>query len=197
MRYVSIDIETTGLDSDHDQILEFAAIIEDTNNPLPFDEIPKFTAILNHERIMGSPFAINLNARIFKILAEIPESNEYGDYITKHNIYDPTRVASYFHAWLTLNDFDVDFNNKVEIIAAGKNFASFDKLFLEKLQGFKGLIRLSHRSIDPATLYCDFKNDEKLPSLDTCKKRAGIDGEVTHNALEDAWDVIEVLRKKY
>jgi hypothetical protein len=43
----------------------------------------------------------------------------------------------------------------------------------------------------------DWKNDKSLPNLTTCKERAGVSGIVTHNALEDAWDVIEVLRKFY
>jgi hypothetical protein len=46
-------------------------------------------------------------------------------------------------------------------------------------------------------LYVDWKADSDVPNLDKCKERAGIKGAVTHNALEDAWDVIEVLRKKY
>ena len=36
--------------------------------------------------------------------------------------------------------------------------------------------------------------DERLPDLLTCKERAGIKGKVTHKAIEDAWDVIELLR---
>jgi hypothetical protein len=43
----------------------------------------------------------------------------------------------------------------------------------------------------------DWNNDKSLPNLTTCKERAGIEGVVTHDALEDAWDVIEVLRKFY
>ena len=43
----------------------------------------------------------------------------------------------------------------------------------------------------------DWKQDTEVPNLNKCKERAGIQGLVTHNALEDAWDVIEVLRKKY
>ena len=43
----------------------------------------------------------------------------------------------------------------------------------------------------------DWNEDESLPSLIKCKERANIEGIVTHNALEDAWDVIELLRKHY
>ncbi len=78
-----------------------------------------------------------------------------------------------------------------------ENFATFDKHFLEKLPRWKQVIRIKQRILDPAILYVDWKNDSSLPSLGECKERAKIDGIVTHNALEDAWDVIELPRKKY
>ena len=46
-------------------------------------------------------------------------------------------------------------------------------------------------------LFVDWNNDTSLPNLTTCKERAGIEGVVTHDALEDAWDVVQVLRKFY
>jgi hypothetical protein len=80
---------------------------------------------------------------------------------------------------------------------AGKNFGTFDKLFLEKLPWWKKLIQPKQRFLDPAILCCDWVNDESLPSLNQCKSRLNIKGEVSHNALEDAWDVIQVLRNFY
>lgn len=59
------------------------------------------------------------------------------------------------------------------------------------------MIKYRHRIIDPSILYVDWSKDESLPSLDECLKRAGIEKSVTHTAVEDAWDVIQVLRKKY
>jgi hypothetical protein len=43
----------------------------------------------------------------------------------------------------------------------------------------------------------DWNNDDSVPNLKTCKERCDISGEVTHDALEDAWDVIQILRTKY
>jgi hypothetical protein len=51
--------------------------------------------------------------------------------------------------------------------------------------------------LDPAILCVDWENDKQLPSLDDCKKRHSLEGEVTHDAVEDAWDIIQVLRKFY
>jgi len=69
MKYVSIDIETTGLDSETCQILQIGAVIEDTANPKPLDELPKFMCILEHETYSGQPTALSMNSWILKILS--------------------------------------------------------------------------------------------------------------------------------
>jgi hypothetical protein len=85
----------------------------------------------------------------------------------------------------------------VQITVAGKNFGTFDKKFLEKLPRWNTVVKFRNRIIDPAILYVDWKHDTTLPSLDKCKERAGIPGSVSHNALEDAWDTLQVIRAKY
>jgi hypothetical protein len=80
---------------------------------------------------------------------------------------------------------------------AGKNFGTFDKVFLERLPRWKQLIKMRSRILDPAILFVDWKSDDALPGLTLCKERSNVEGEVTHNALEDAIDVVAVLRTKY
>lgn len=197
MIYVSIDIETTGLDRENDQVLEVGAIIEDTDKQLDFKEIPKYKAIINHDRISGSNYAINLNARIFEILANIPRINKM-DYMIEHNIINPEDLGLSFFTFLISNGYTQEpSNGDVRIITAGKNFSSFDKPFLENIPNFSDYISMGHRSIDPANFFIDFETDTELPSLDTCMKIAGVEGKVTHNALIDAWDVVRVLRTTY
>ena len=75
--------------------------------------------------------------------------------------------------------------------------ATFDKLFLERLPRWKQLIKIRQRIIDPSVLYVNWESDSSLPSMSECKVRAGLPGMVTHNAVEDAWDVIELLRNTY
>ena len=79
----------------------------------------------------------------------------------------------------------------------GKNFNAFDKIFLERLPKWKLFFYLRSRVIDPAIYFVDWFNDESLPSLGKCKERANISGVVTHNALEDAIDVLLLLRTQY
>jgi DNA polymerase III epsilon subunit-like protein len=225
MKYISIDLETTGLEKDRYQILSFGAIIEDTENKLPFSEIPKFHAAILHNELTGSPFALNMNKKIIEAIVHYQtaeDQDEKNDLVqmTGMRFYHEDQIVEGFYRWLYDNgmvELDPNFLNQmvtrdengkiypmitsktkpVTINVAGKNFASFDKHFIERLPRWKQLIRIRQRIIDPAVIFTDWKNDDSLPSLDKCKERAKIQGEVTHDALEDAWDVIELLRTQY
>ena len=41
------------------------------------------------------------------------------------------------------------------------------------------------------------KEDNVPPSLEECKKRAGLKGMVSHTALSDAMDVVMLVRNKF
>ena len=74
MKYVSIDIETSGLDPESNCILSFGAIIEDTKTKLPYEKVPKFYKIINQQNITGRAFALNMNKDIIETLAIYQES---------------------------------------------------------------------------------------------------------------------------
>ena len=80
--------------------------------------------------------------------------------------------------------------------SAGKNVAGFDMRFLNTKIKNWGQISFLSRTLDPAVLYLDYKNDKELPDLKTCMDRANIGGEVSHTALEDALVVVKLLRHK-
>lgn len=198
MKYVSIDIETTGLNPEKCQILQIGAIIEDTNHVVHYDDLPKFSCIVEHDEYSGQPTALSMNSWIFEILAGLEGKVKDAKlaYRKEHNILPVGLVARSFQMWLINNGMIPEFiNEPVKITAAGKNFGSFDKLFLQKLPNWGSSVQIRQRIIDPAVLVTDWKNDETLPNLNSCMKRLGIDGEVTHDALADAWDVIRVIRK--
>lgn len=204
MEYISIDIETTGLDRENDQVLEIGAIIENTLNPLPYEELPKFHAIIKHDRYSGSAFALHMNQRIFKIhadrilLKDEDEKIRYDDY---HNIVKADSVAYEFYYWCSLHlteNKPKDSQTPVKVTVAGKNFAGFDNPFLSRLPEWNKYFRFHHRTLDPAPLFWNIMEDKTLPDLIKCMDRAGIeDPVVTHDAVQDAWDVIRVLRTKY
>ena len=224
MKYISIDIETTGLDSEFNQILSIGAVIEDTLNQLPFEELPKFHAVIKRESVYGSIFALNLNKDLIQAMKDYSEAktDELKQEIEESfgaKFYHEDEVVEALYQFCYRNglvDLDPNFLYKqmkvVDGIAypilgsnmvktylncAGKNFAGFDKKFLEKLPRWKQVFSIRSRVLDPGILFVDWINDESIPSLDECKKRAGIDGVVTHNAVEDAMDVVMLLRKCY
>ena len=224
MKYISIDIETTGLDSEFNQILSIGAVIEDTLNQLPFEDLPKFHAVIKRESVYGSIFALNLNKDLIQAMKDYSEAktDELKQEIEESfgaKFYHEDEVVEALYQFCYRNglvDLDPSFLYKqmkvVDGIAypilgsnmvktylncAGKNFAGFDKKFLEKLPRWKQVFSIRSRVLDPGILFVDWINDESIPSLDECKKRAGIDGVVTHNAVEDAMDVVMLLRTCY
>jgi oligoribonuclease len=230
MKYLSIDIETTGLDPETCQILSIGVIAEDSEKCLSFDEIPKFHCAIKHRQITGSPFAINMNKELIGNISDYTSSKsesekleiekrtgmlfleqeevakrlfyflyDYG-YIERENTEDWSHAAI-VQQYETVNGklypmIGMKFK-KVSINCAGKNFGTFDKKFIELLPRWQQIFNIRQRIIDPSVLFTDWKNDTSLPSLGECKKRAGIEGEVTHDAIEDAWDVIMLLRTEY
>lgn len=190
MRYVSIDLETTGTKPDRHQIIEFGAVIENTHKNTAIENLPRFKRIVKHPEYIGQAFAFNLNARIFQELVQPTGATE---------ICEALDLAVQFKDFLLNNGFDKDDQKEyVRIIAAGKNFAAFDLAFLNNLANWRDHIRISQQVLDPAIYYVNFAEDERLPSLEECKKRAGFaDTTVTHDALDDALDVVQLLRQQY
>ena len=86
---------------------------------------------------------------------------------------------------------------------AGKNYAMFDRDWLDSAifnndkppTNYK--IKICHRVIDPSILFLKLGQDKTLPSSKECLKRAGLNGEVAHTALDDAIMVCRLLRRHY
>lgn len=199
MKYVSIDIETTGLDPEKCQILQIGAVIEDTNQVRQLEELATFNCVVEHPEYVGQPTALSMNSHLLKILGEMErfsDKEERINYRKVNNILPVGTVAQSFNMWLVANGFTATDNGAVVINAAGKNFATFDKLFLQKLPNWSAKIQMRQRVIDPAIMFVDWLQDGSLPNLQTCIQRASLEGEVTHDALQDAFDVIRVIRAK-
>ena len=200
MIYISMDLETTGLDAENCQILEVGAVLEDTNNILPLDELPTYHAYIKHPRgnISGNIFALNLNAGIIE---KLKNEKEYKD---KYNYIKVEDLADDFLAWCKIQGLEIkekhhsngtDFSCTITV--AGKNFAGFDRKFLDKVPGFSKKIRMRQRVLDPAILFTRWHEDDAPPSLDECNARIGHTVPVSHLAIDDAVDVVRLLRTKY
>lgn len=197
MKYVSIDIETSGLDPYEDQILQFGAVIEDTNKKTKIDKLPSFKRTIIYDRIMGQPYAINMNRHIIEDIVREKErikkiDLENEDLVFSKDMTNMENLEDEFAKFLKTHGFKENKDCEIIINVAGKNFDTFDRQFIEK-DFYK--IRFRNRSLDPAILY--MKDEDKvLPDLQTCLYRAGINEQVAHNALSDAIDVIRLIRKK-
>jgi hypothetical protein len=178
---------------------------------------------LLHHQLTDNPRAITMNRDLIRLINIFLENDEMEvqrnfKELSQYIYMKPDEVAQEFFDFLWKNGFEYKFggigkearvidrkdyplfNSNIKPIlinVAGKNFGTFDKLFLEKLPWWKKLIQPKQRIIDPAILCCTWNSDDALPSLSQCKARLNITGEISHNALEDAWDVIQVLRKFY
>ncbi len=182
MRYVSLDIETTGL-GDNCQILQLAAVLDDTNKLLT-DSLT-FNALVYDYWYGGEPFALALNHKIFETLSKCKP----GD-ISVHNgktvlILEPHTLIPAFSLWLK----EI---GEEKILLAGKNVASFDLRFLKNMEGWSD-VKHHYRFLDPGNLFL-LPTDTIPPSTDECLKRAGIKKEVSHDALDDAYDVCMLIR---
>lgn len=222
MKYVSIDIETTGLDFYNCQILEFAAVVDNLIDVRLLEELPTFRAVIynSEEFYSGHPYALNLNASLleeidrfnafrktkeckppFTFLYTEPYTFERAENthngITRYMLAE--QLTGEFNAWL-LNHYytaeDVDNKNRrfpYPINVAGKNASGFDIPFCKHFFPDFDTIKINHKVLDPGMLYVKV-DDKQIPGLQECLKRIGINRVVAHTAISDALDVIELIR---
>lgn len=229
MKYVSIDLETTGLDPEKHQILTFSGILDNTEKELDYDESPKFNIYVLREDIVGSPFAIGMNSEIIERISEYMSTKDpskrgilrrivdgvflyeyeipfyvYIWFLVNHEGFKEYEAILYSEEWGSRRNLLIheiyqikNKHSKIGCNVAGKNFSSFDKGFIDKIDKIYDFIYFRQRVLDPSILYMDWEKDEVVPNLSTCKKRADLDDFVSHQSLDDAWDIILLLRNKY
>jgi len=185
-RFVSIDIETTGLDENTCDIIEIGAVIDDWLEPL--EDPPTFHCYLKRGSYKGEPYALSMHPIIFRRIAEEEEGYDY---------HYPNQVAKIFGSWMRENGaYSMGEDGRYgRANVAGKCFANFDHPFLKKLPDWVEQTRYVRRVLDPGMLYWNPLEDDCLPSLDQCMARAGIEGIVPHTALEDAILTALVIHK--
>lgn len=212
MKYVSIDIETTGTDPDKHEIVEIAAKIDDLSNLVSPHALDSFRSIICKEQYVCTPYCSVLHSDLWKeIQLRMPEAKTNSHYdafnkivaddspAMKSSVFDAAvttanRSVVLLRAWLEAKGVAVK-NNKVKINVAGKNYAMFDHNFLKKAC-LGDWIDVRHRVIDVATHFWR-TGDERLPNTELCCQRAGIhyDAQKAHGALYDVDTVIMLVRK--
>lgn len=166
IRFVSVDLETTGLEPERDQILEVAAITDDGK---------QFHRIVHWTRVEGHPIAMAMNARLMESISNPARSLGIRDVILD--------LEKWLEQWTG--------RKPAKATAAGKNFGSFDLQFLLRAGLRKETFR--HRCLDPASWFA-IAEDEVLPDLKTCVERAGVPWAL-HEAFGDAEAVRQLVFK--
>lgn len=179
-KFVSIDIETLGLDSEYCDVIEFGAVLDDLKTPL--DKLPRFQAYLTKEgdRYRGEIYAMMMNAKIIERIALRTPGFTY--------IPDDCLDES-FGNWLNSQGV-------AQAVIVGKNFSGFDLKFLHKI-GFGNLTKFHRRVLDAGSMFYDPHIDTVPPDLKECLRRSGINKQISHGAIEDAIDVLRCVRYKY
>jgi hypothetical protein len=207
MKYVSLDLETSGMDvRAPDRILMLSMVVEDTEKPeIPVEQLPNFTVIIDTDKISGNPTALAMNSWLLVAIEFSRTKMEQEQfYVRFNNLGIPQETISkgidaaqkykvfpLDHAILCAKQFLTDhFGTKDRITVAGKNVAGFDLTFLP--EDLKAMFR--HTVIDPGSMfwYPDF--DRMIPDSALVMKRAGVQYQGAHDALEDARMVIKALR---
>jgi DNA polymerase III epsilon subunit-like protein len=198
MKYVSIDIETTGLDFQKCDIIQFAAVIDDLSEREPIKELPKLNVYFTKDHYVGEPIALSMHSDIFKKIALARKNKVEYDEVSESHFANIEDLPSIFRNFLTKNGIEENIRTGAIVInVAGKNIGGFDIPFLkEKIKDWEQ-VYFRQRVLDPSILYMNIETDKEIPDSKTCMERAGIKGAVSHTALEDAMVIVELIRYKF
>ncbi len=182
--YVSIDIETTGID-ERCHILQISAVYDDLKSPV--SELKTIDLPIRYKTLTHcEPYAMGMNAELLKKMM----SKDFKTYTQQEAI---KALLDFLESVQELNEK----GNKRKIVLAGKNVASFDIPRLrnfftgESVNTFDNL--LHYKTLDVGSLYFDvFKENVSLTEINKLTNRAA----VSHNALDDAFDVVHAVRHK-
>jgi len=189
--YISIDIETTGLDEDTCQVIEFAAVIDDLVSPV--EDLPVFRKIILHDYLVGQPYAMSMHSKLF---IEMDGINKNLQPVFESYWCRPGQLSEHFMKWCDVWEkyMHINLHSRGKFIVSGKNFAGFDWQFLKPLPGWE--VPINHRIVDVGMLYFDILTDDLPPSTLDCMRRAGLVPEAEHTAKGDARDVVRLIRRK-
>lgn len=203
MKYASIDLETTGLDTHRSQVLQIGCVIEDTDPrtadvkaALPLgavDTLPTFEALVHYDRLDFEPFALVMNAGLVKRILELRDKPDPAGPM----VYlgdggnGPDVGETHWRALEAFLEAHLGQSERKGWVVAGKNIAGFDlKFFPSWLRA-----RISHRVIDAGSVALGAQRHlwagPKVPGLNDLWTGPAL----RHDAVDDARAVVTLLRQ--
>jgi oligoribonuclease (3'-5' exoribonuclease) len=191
MNFLSLDIETGGLDPKIHSVLEIGLVNQ--------HEEWRRIILINRKQYIITPYCAHMHVNLLREINDIMcrewaynciliiNRNTVAVDVT--DIYVSNLAEAFFKAVKELIKPD----SEGKITLAGKNLG-FDLSFLKEL----GIVTegiFQHRWLDPSILYYE-PGDEVLPSTETCMRRAGLRHVIAHTAVDDAMDVVRLLKIK-
>ncbi len=192
MKYLSIDIEATGL-KQHDLIIEFAAV--------PFDtETLRIDESLSYHQFIKCPSFEELRPKLDPWVIEhnkelIDQAHDEGLQLSE--------FKKTLHEYLTSQKIKSFFATEKKIVLFGKSMNAIDLPFMTRDLGWSFMQEhFSHRILDLSSTAYSLVDTKILPP--SCESGSGLMkflgmGDVCHTALEDAVNTarmyLELVRK--
>lgn len=184
MEYLTIDLETTGLDPQIDKILEIGMVLDGSRYyHLPLRCLPRYSRVVPRAHFPMSPFVAAMHC----------ENNLFND------LNDAGRPVPFDVIWYdgleTIYGHDTELQR---ITVCGKNVSGFDIPFIksEKLWNTSSRFKFNYRTLDPGSMFVT-EDSTNIPSTEECLEMAGLKTSSKHRALGDCYICAALVRFKF
>lgn len=213
MKYLSIDVETAGLNPAEHDLLAVAIVPGDDSKDQTPEELARESLLLvlpaRDGSIRGEVGAMVLHAESGTgILRRLERARTWLEKQSSANGWGPfeadPRGANWIAAWrsgaaIPVEDWLLYGRGFTEnVVVAGKNVGTFDLRFFEKDHGLKTCVlsRFDHRVLDIGPMFLR-SEDDRVPGMSKCRERTGVTmppGWLAHDPLTDAVEVVLMVR---
>jgi len=203
--YMSLDIETTGLNKEKSEVLQIAAVLD---NGGPLESLPAFNVYIKNPTIThleDGAFGMNINLMSSIANTKVGDNINGVPVLTLAEAYEQLNIFflnSYklAYKWDKDNGIGKNYNGKYvrNLQLAGKNVAAFDVPILVsagKRWNVEFPIKsIDYRFLDAGSMF--FSKFGYIAGLDDINKLTGRQP-VSHDGVRDAKDVIAAVRLAY